>query len=239
MNESMWLWRNLNIPLGVVTAAAIGVHFIWPADGFWINLATTLVGSIVAVNYVDRVLRRHTQLEWRGAVGLIAKRLQTVCCGAITNIRGAIGLSADRLSIAHARVVDTESYMKVCEFEIEPAVDGLVRNLDQAEWKRLANVLELTYRDLQDMVAVFGAKLRPIEFREILGIQDDLRGVLGMWSTFPDVLGVPDSDLKPNRFDDQIEFKHHMTRQLAGQVSSIVARIRGLGLSSIDFERAA
>jgi hypothetical protein len=129
--------------------------------------------------------------------------------------------------------------MKVCEVEIEPAVDGLVRNLDQAEWKRLAKVLELTYRDLQDIVAVFGAKLRPVEFREILGIQDDLRSVLGMWSTFPDVLGVPDADLKPNRFCDQIEFKHHMTRQLAGQVSSIVTRIRKLGVSSIEFERAA
>lgn len=157
MNESTWLWRYLNIPLGVATAAAIGVHMIWPAAGFWINLATTLVGSIVAVNYVDRVLRRRAQLEWGGAVGLIAKRLQTVCCGAITNF----GLSADRLSLANVPVVDTQSYMKVCEAEIEPAVDGLVRNLEQADWKRLANVLDLTYRDLQDVVAVFGAKLRP------------------------------------------------------------------------------
>jgi hypothetical protein len=239
MNESKWLWRYLNIPLGTATAAAIGVHFLWPAAGFWVNLATTLVGTIVAVNYVDRVLRRHTQLEWRGAVGLIAKRLQTVCCGAITEIRISIGLSADRLSNSSARVFDTSSYMKVCELEIEPAVDGLVRNLDRAEWKRLANALERAYRDLQDLLAVFGAKLRASEFREILALQDDLRGTLIMWSTFPDLLGVPDAELPTNRYGDQIEFKHHMTRQLAGQVSSIVTRLRKLGLSALEFEKAA
>jgi len=239
MKESTWLWRYLNIPLGLATAAAIGLHFVWPAAGFWINLATTLLGSIVAVNYVDRVLRRHTQLEWRGAIELIAQRLQTVCGHAITNIRSAIGLSADQLSIARTPPDDNAAYFRVCEREIEPAADGLVRRLDQRQWKRLAETLELTHRDLQDFLIIFGARLRPAEFREIIGIQDDLRGVIGLCQTFPDVLGISDADLKPNRFGNQLQFKHHMTRQLAGQVSAILVRIRRLGLSAIDFEKTA
>jgi hypothetical protein len=236
VNDRRWLWRYVNVPLGLATLAALGTHAIWPAGGFWINLATTFIGSIVAVNYIDRVVERRTRLEWRGAVELIGKRLQYVAFGTITNVRGAIGLSANQLSISRMDLSDRAAYLNLCESEIEPAVDGLVRTLDQNQWKALANVLQIAYRDCQDLLAVFGQKIRPTEFRELIALQDDIRGVLGMHSTFPDVLGVPDEQLTPNKRRDHVQFKHEMTRQLAAQVSTIVRKFRQLGLAAIEFE---
>jgi hypothetical protein len=193
----------------------------------------------VAVNYIDRVVRRREQVEWRDATQLIGQRLRYFAFATITNIRSAIGLSSRQLSMSGINKSDKAAYLKLCESEIEPAVDGLVRRLDQRGWKSLADVLQMTYRDCQDLLTLFGNRIRPSEFRELLALQDDIHGVLATYTTFPDVLGVADDKLQPNNRGDQIEFKHAATRQLAAQTSAIVRRVRKLGALALEFEAQA
>jgi hypothetical protein len=236
MSDRRWLWRNLNLPLGAATAASIGLHLAWPAGGFWINLATTLIGSIVAVNYIDRVVQRRAQLEWRGATELIAHRLQHTAFATITNVRAAVGLSARHLGIAQIDLNDKTAFLTLCASQIEPLLGDSVRRLNQAGWSKLGEALQVAYRDFQDALTLFGGKLRPADFRRILQIQDDIRSVLALWSAFPDVLGVEDVQLPASEGGDLAAFKRSATADLAARVSGILTSVRQFGEAAIALE---
>ena len=61
------LGTRLVLPLLLLAGAAFAVNQWWDAQGFFVNVATELLGIVVTVAYVDWVLKRHEQQRWGGA----------------------------------------------------------------------------------------------------------------------------------------------------------------------------
>jgi len=234
-----WLWKYLNIPLAILAVAAFVLHHYCEVDGFWINIAAGLITSAVAVNYIDVVVARHTQVEWRGATELIAKRLRYITCGTITDIRNAVGISARQLHLEDLDIDDRAAYFKLCEAEIEPVIAGLIMEMDQAHWQRLIRSLQGAHRELQDFLGLFGHKINAGLFKGTVALQDEMRMVVNQYSVFPDMIGIPETQLRDTATERQIEFKRHTTKDLAKKVLGILVSTRLLGTEGIRLEEAA
>jgi hypothetical protein len=231
--------RGLTFSLGAATLVSLEMNFIWAAGGFWINLSTTLIGLIVAVNYVEHVVERERRRVWIDTSRLIASRLQFVSHAIITNTRAAVGISAKQLPLDSLDLGDKSAYLRLAETHIEPALFGLIEQLNEVQWKALAHALRIAYDDCDKLLANFGDRLQPAEFRELLSIQDDARAFLSTYQMLPDVLGVPDDRLAPSKRVDTVKLKHSATQSCAEAVISVVRRARILGLTAIDHERDA
>jgi hypothetical protein len=234
-----WLWTHLNIPLSLATLAALVLHRYWKAGGFWINVAAGFIANIIAINYIDKVIARHTQFEWQGATELIAKRLLYLTNGTITGIRTASRISVHKLSMDSLDLDDKAAYFKLCEREIEPIIESSVLKLDQNGWKQLMQALEEAQRELEDFLSLFGHKLPATLFKEVLALQDEIRSVLRQYSVFPDFLGVPDAQLPVTKHKDQVWLKNHTANGLATKVSAILTHVRNLGLAGIKLGEGA
>ena len=93
MNRS--IFTQLVIPLIAVAALSALVHLIWPADGFFLNLAAGFIVSLVTVLYVNWILRRHETERWKGADSRIQARLNKLASTTITGIRTSFGYGTE------------------------------------------------------------------------------------------------------------------------------------------------
>jgi len=234
------LWR-LTIPFGLASSVCLALGFICPAGGLFINLAVTLFGIVVTVNYVNGILARRDRLAWSGALKLVAHRLVVVSSSGITGIREALSISLSHFqpsSPLDEKAV-MQGYLEFCELWVEPAIPIQMRGLDQKGWAKLARALSELQGNLDHVLVIFGSRIRPTEYQSILEIEELLRGVLGQYATIPEMLGVPDEDLPQLLRVSAPEYKRAVTARAADSVGEIVMKLRTLGSASLDFEAEA
>ena len=90
MTKSLWL--RLALPLALLAVAGIWLNTIQPMDGFFLNLATELLGIIVTVAYVDWVLKAHEREVWRGTSTRIEQRLRVLSNSTVSGLRSSLDL---------------------------------------------------------------------------------------------------------------------------------------------------
>lgn len=193
------LITQLVLPLIAATALAVLVHRYWAADGFFINLAAGFVGSLVTVFYVDWILERHERDRWREADSRIARRLRRLVADTVTGIRTSFGfgtnifddgaLSFDQEDSMHSEVV------RVATHVLAPAAEARVRSLTTAGWKDLASHLHAAALECGVLLDRFGHRLHPKTIATLLDLQQALEASQTFWHIFPDIAGVPKSQL--------------------------------------------
>jgi len=57
----------------------------------------------------------------------------------------------------------------------------------------------MSWNSADRLIDVFGAQLDPETIATVMDIQDRMRAIMESYTTFPDLLGVPDGELRPNR----------------------------------------
>ena len=114
----------------------------WEANGFFINLATEVIGIILTISYVNWVLQTHEKKKWKTTDERIANRLLILLNGIVSGIRSGLGISPD---VIDERVIATgdnasinKEVMRVAREIIVPVVYLQVRKFKQEEWRNLA-----------------------------------------------------------------------------------------------------
>lgn len=219
-----FLWKTLILPVAVAAIASFLLACFVPWQGLFMNLATTFLGILITVVYVDYVMKRHEELYWSGAKFKIVARLQQVAARAGTQFRHLFDLDLDSLPIGLTkdRAVLRVAMIRLNEEILLPGLKDHVSRLSQEQWAKVAKALKGTDDEVQEFLRIYGNRLDPVSIEGLMGIQDEVRAFLNFYQIFPDLFGVPDDSLPLTRSGDRpIEHK----RALEGLAAECIGRL--------------
>ncbi|MEW6674207.1 MAG: hypothetical protein AB1427_21135 [Thermodesulfobacteriota bacterium] len=197
------LLKRLALPLLVVFGLAIAAHFAWDGDGFFLNLSTELLGILITICYVDWILRRHEQRQWKSTDERIANRLRILLNATISGLRTGLGFGTDVLDQRVASSLDPyamhKDVMRIGEHVIAPAARSRVQALDQNGWTMLVRQIRNAHDGVSTFLNVFQSRLTPEQISGILDLQEALVSSLTYYTAFPDIMGVPVDELPQTR----------------------------------------
>jgi len=204
------LWLRLIIPLILFAGVFVYLEGVGSFNGLFLNLATEFIGIIVTVAYVDWVIKAHERKVWQGTTTRIAYRLQTFSSATVTGLRSALGFGPGVLDQSILRCGDAKlasaEVMRVATHVVAPALRTRLDSLDVQGWKRLAAHVQETEHEAERLLQQFGHLLAPEYVELLLDMRRELDASLTFWRTFPDIAGVPDSDL-PKTSTDPVALK--------------------------------
>jgi hypothetical protein len=201
--KNSFLLKRLVIPLSVAAAIFMLVAFLTPDPwrSLLVNLAATFLGGIVTVFYIEVILRRDEQRQWTMVMGHVGKQVNILGNATISSIRQALGLPLppgfDDLEVIKDPATLRKLITRMAE-NLLPEIAGLA-DMDQAAWRVLAGNLRATILNCERLLALFGRNLDPVITGLVLDVSEKAGQLLGHYEIFPDLLGVPFDQLKPNR----------------------------------------
>jgi hypothetical protein len=219
------LWKNLIIPLGVLAVLFLILSFLVPClNGLFVNLATTFLGILLTVCYVDYILRRYDKERWAATTARIESRIQALAEVTSQSFRTAfhIDYHVIRLWMMEDPQSERTEIIRVIRQALLPEVDAKVPAIDQKGWTSLKAQLQRIVPWLDHLITAFGKRLDPDVFSLILKIEDDINSIWKTAVTFFDVLGVPDDQLHAKPPHDPAAHKRHMERQIAINIKQIL-----------------
>jgi hypothetical protein len=216
------LINRLVVPLLALFLGSLLIHHYWKADGFFLNLATELLGILITICYVEWTLNQHEQLRWSHTDRRVNDRLRVLLNGTVSSLRYSIGFGDDVLNreilLSNDARLMHQHLISVGTDIMAPALEKQIRALDEGGWRLLNNQVLRSASATLDFLQIFQSRLPPEQLTLLLDLEDALNGSITYYSTFPDVIGVPQDKL-PNPQDP---------RQVAIQEAGIECAIREL-----------
>lgn len=206
MARNFWSW--LALPLVLLFGVVISIHTRWPADGFFLNLATEIIGILITIVYVDRIFKRHEMQRWLSTDTRIANRLRILLNAIVTGIRAGLGFGPEVLDegclVSKSPIAIHNEIIRIAEHVISPAVYHRVRALDSRGWKSLATQVANSHNGTLTFLNAFQARLSPEQTSDLLDLQEALSNSLIFYTVFPDLAGVTERDLPKTRTPPEV-----------------------------------
>lgn len=193
------LLKPLILPLVFVVGAAVAAHRYLNADGFFLNLATEVVGILITLCYVEWMLDQHEKTRWKSTDERIASRLQVLLNATISGLRSGLGFGPEILSQDIAATCDPymvhKELVRVAEHVLAPEARSRVLALDRKGWSALAQHLRNAHNGIAAFLSAFQSRLTPDQISTLLDLQEALTSSLTSYTIFPDIMGVPLEEL--------------------------------------------
>ncbi len=174
-----------------------------PWGGLFVNLATTFIGVVLTVFYVDRVIDRARSLQWSEADSEIRERLEQFANLSVSIPRTALGVPASVIPWVrpgpNARDEIRAGRRVIAIEHVKPEVRRGLSSFTSDQWRRLIEELGRLHHQGDRLLTLFGSRLSPHCTRSILAIQNCIWSMQCSYATFPDLIGVPDALVPPNR----------------------------------------
>ena len=219
-----YLSTRLVLPLltAVAVCMLVSKHVPDPWEGLTVNLAAAFLGSIVTILYVDVVLRHHEEAMWKRVRSKVFMRLERVANGFISSVRLGFGLKPPDSSIDLSRI--RRELLRLAEDVLVPARPGVER-MDQEQWQIFARNLQGLSQEVDRILTLFSRNLNPDYTSSLLEIQEAALGILGQYTTWPDLLGVPEQSL-PLRKDgsSRVPYVRALKTLIASDVEQLLAK---------------
>jgi len=202
-----------------------------------VNLAAGLVGSIITVLYVEKIIRRHEQYEWTKVMGHIGRQVNVLANGTTSSVRLALGLNMP-LSPRDVDAIDDPRRLRTMMIELIEGrllagISGLSQ-MNQDAWRTFSNNMIGSVRDAERILSLFSKNLSPTIMGLILDIHEKARALLSQYQTWPDMLGVPFAQMKPNRHGESMVPYFEAVYQLVVRDADQLLRICANLLREID-----
>lgn len=196
-------WGRLVLPLAFLFGLSLLIHREWPAEGFFLNLATEIVGILITISYVDWILKQHEKQRWQSTDKRIANRLRILLNATVSGIRDGLGFDPDiideRVLMSQNPIAIHNESIRVAEHVISPVVYQRVRALDPRGWKSLATHITNAHNGTLAFLSAFQARLSPEQISDLLDLQEALSNSLTFYTVFHDLAGVPEDKLPQTR----------------------------------------
>ena len=203
MFDSPFLRRKLVWPLSTAAIATFVLAIFAPVGGLFVNLGTTFVGILLTVGYVDLVLKEHRSMRWSGALARIRRRIDNFATMACTQFRIAFGFGPDiyneQAIVSSDERIRRAELARIAKQVLRGVAEHRVAALDSDAWKKLCEQLRITWNSADRLIELYNAQLEPEVISALIDFQDRIQAIIGRYTTFPDILGVPDDEVKPNR----------------------------------------
>jgi len=194
----------LIIPL--VSAAGLAIfaapYTPEPWRSLLVNISAGLLGSLVTVLYVDQMLRRREQSEWAKVSTHVQSQVTRLAVATASSVRLALRIETPSPPLADVDRLGDPKYIRtmmltVIEERIAPRL-GQIPNMAPKDWSIFANNLAGTIRDTERLLTLFARHLDSTVVGSILDIEEKAKSILGQYQTWPDMLGIPFDEMKPN-----------------------------------------
>ncbi len=232
------MFAVLVLPLTLVAAVLMVASFCVPDPwrSLFVNLAAGLVGSIITVFYIEKIIRRNEQHEWTKVMRHIGRQVNILANGTTSSVRSAL-----RIKVSFPRdleVFDDPRRMRAMMIELIedrllPRISGLSQ-MNQDDWRTFANNMIGSVKDAERILTLFSRSLDPTIVGLILDIHERALALLSHYQTWPDMLGVPFAQMKPNnRGESMVPFFEAVYKHVVQDAEQLL-KICGNLLREID-----
>jgi len=225
----------LTLGAGVLILASFYVADPW--RGLLVNLAAGLLGSMVTVFYVEKIIRRNEQHEWTKVMSHISRQVNILANGTTSSVRQALGLRWPPASVDLEVASDPRrmraAMVALIEGQLLPNIDRLAE-INQKAWRTFANNMVNSVKDAERILSLFSRNLDPAIMGLILDIHEQARALFLQYETWPDLLGVPLAQLKPNNRGESMVPYFRATYKLIVQDARQLLEICATLLREID-----
>ncbi len=230
---------RLFIPLVILAILSIVLNLFVEFHGFFINLATELIGIILTVMYVDYIIKKRETEKWQNVENKISHALSTLVNATISTVRTAFGYGIDILDYEVERAVmvnPTENInlmhkelMRISKEILEPTALARTSLLDQNGWISFIKGLQYLYESAEKFLTVHGAKLTPKQYELLIEFQEAVSKIMIPYTSFPDIIGVPDDKLPKGTRTPANEMKSVLNESLAKDIRGLLSKVCELG----------
>jgi hypothetical protein len=181
-----------------------------PLRSLAVNLAAGLVGSLITVLYIEKIIRRNEQSQWNKVMSHVGRQVNILANATTTSLRVALSLrmpSFDDLDEELEVTSDPHKMrtmmLSLIENQLLPQLSRL-SDLNQKGWQTLAASMLGTMRDAERILTLFSRSLDPTICGLILDIHERAQALLSHYQLWPDRLGIPLGELKPNNRGESV-----------------------------------
>jgi len=108
--------------------------------------------------------------------------------------------------------------MRVAEQILRPLAPPKIESLNQADWVKLVQAMQTTVRMADEVVSLHSIRLEPEQLVSVLAIKNRALDILRYHAVWPDVLGVPDSQLPASSVTSTVKVKRAYSMMAANAV---------------------
>ena len=179
---------------------------------------------MITIFCVEKIIRRNEQYEWTKVMSHIGRQVNILANGTTSSVRLALRLKMPPPSL---EVMSDPRRMRIMmieliEFQILPAISRLSQ-MSQDDWRSFSNNMISSVRDAERILSLFSKNLDPTIMGLILDIHEKARALLSHYQTWPDMLGVPFAQMKPNnRGESMIPYFEAVYKQVAQDAEQLL-----------------
>jgi hypothetical protein len=223
------------VPLLSVAALAMfaALYAPEPWRSLLVNISAGLLGSLVTVLYLDQMLRRREQSEWARVSGHVQSQVTRLAVATASSVRLALRIEAPSPPLEDVDRLADPKYVRVMmlteiEARIAPRLSQLP-NMTPKDWSIFANNLAGTIRETERLLTLFSKHLDSTVVASVLDVEEKARSILGQYQTWPDMLGIPFEEMKPNnRGESMVPYFGAVYRLIIRDCDDLLARCTAL-----------
>lgn len=191
-----YLGKRLVLPVSIAAASSLIIGYFIPWQGLFINLAATFIGILITVFYVDLILRKHEEARWSNVKIRARERIERMANLTISAFRSAYDLGTDIFGESFFETDDRTEIRSMIAHAAEnvliPMTPTRLNEVNQAEWKKVAQLLNAVVQLGDELINLFGDKIEPEIFSLMVEIQNKAEGMLASYSVVPEAFGIDD-----------------------------------------------
>jgi hypothetical protein len=187
---------KLVAPIGASAILCLILAYFFPWQGFFVNLGTTLIGTLITVFYVDAVLTQNEKKQWEKTRVHLAARIERVGNLAITGLRLACKFHVDMIPMIGQTddgKILRQSMVKFTEEILIPSLPQKMNGLNSTEWQKLLQHMNHVALEADQVVNLFGSHVEPRILECILEIRSKADSILAAHQLVPEIFGTPDN----------------------------------------------
>lgn len=244
IKDSEYLIKMLVLPLAIfsfmlllVSFFIFNLNFYSTLQDFMLNLGVTFIGIIITVSYVNWILNKHENKKWLDVQVNIHYRIKKFLEGTISTFRLNFGFGLEvfppnffdkydmiKEGMGLYKYTDNQKeifkeVINVGENVIKPEIGSKIRSMDQKQWILFAKYFVEGQERLIRIIDLFGNKIEPELFSDLLLLEDSINVYLEFYGAFPDFFGVPDSNIPPKALKHKKELYDNMKLSITNILS--------------------
>ena len=182
------LFFRLILPLGLLALFSGAINYWFSFDGFFINLATELIGIIITIAYVDWIVSREEEKEWSRTKRYITVKINKFLTQMYYQIIDDLQLLSRAHSCKDIWPLEIKGMVWVLENK-HPTYDGMgYDNITTSPAMKnptrlvlLKKHIEEILENCDDFTDIFGSKLNPTQYELIFEVShtaQDVKSIL-------------------------------------------------------------
>lgn len=241
MDRHLFTW--LCIPLSIFAALSIVLSIMVESDGFFVNLASELIGIIITVIYVDWIIKKNENEKWQKVDNKISHAIRILINDTIGTIRESFGYGTDIINchVGEAFAADPKNLklmydelIRISKEILEPNALNKVNLLKKEERQALMERLQSLYETDIKLLTIYGPKLSAEQYEILIEIQEIMGDIIVHYSIWPDIGEFSENERLKDMRVPCAEIRKCMNENLAEHIIKLLIKIRELESSLRD-----